>query len=431
MSITAGKFTSARRTWWHRVRFQLGLGFLFAVLIPFLVRFRIEFGPADIHSLYNSLIGTTIALIGGYYAFRRVSHYPGVRASYHILPAFSTAYALVLVVFFFFRIDYSRLHFLASFLLSVLWYYVVYFKLQRQQRLRIGVVPVGEIETLFAIPDVSWERLRDPGDGDTAFDAIAADLRFDIPDEWERFLADRALAGTLVMHVKQMEESLTGRVAIEHLSENNLGSLIPGIVYAKVKRGADVVATLLAIPLLVPFLLAVALAVRLGGAGPVFFRQQRMGYRGRTFAMVKFRTMAEARAPDDPGPGDARRAAMTRDEDERITRVGRILRRYRIDELPQVINILKGEMSWIGPRPEAVPLSAWYESELPFYRYRHIVRPGITGWAQVKQGHVADVGDVLWKLQYDFYYIKNFSFWLDILIVARTVRTVLSGFGAR
>jgi lipopolysaccharide/colanic/teichoic acid biosynthesis glycosyltransferase len=88
-------------------------------------------------------------------------------------------------------------------------------------------------------------------------------------------------------------------------------------------------------------------------------------------------------------------------------------------------------MSWIGPRPEAVALSHWYESELPFYRYRHIVRPGITGWAQVKQGHVADVEDVLWKLQYDFYYIKNFSFWLDLLIVARTIRTVLSGFGAR
>jgi lipopolysaccharide/colanic/teichoic acid biosynthesis glycosyltransferase len=94
-----------------------------------------------------------------------------------------------------------------------------------------------------------------------------------------------------------------------------------------------------------------------------------------------------------------------------------------------VLNIIRGEMSWIGPRPEAVALSLWYEAELPFYRYRHIVRPGITGWAQVKQGHVADVDEVLGKLHYDFYYIKNFSFWLDLLIVARTIRTVLSGFG--
>ena len=431
MSIAPGKFTSARRTWWHRVRFQLGLGYLLAVLFPFLVRFRIEYGVADTNSLYNSLIGTTLALIGGYYAFRRVSHYPGVRASYHILPTFSTAYGLVLVFFFFARADYSRLHFLFSFLLSVLWYYVVYFKLQRQQRLRIGIVPYGEIEHLFEIPDIRWERLTDPLAREAPFDAIAADLRFDLPDEWERFLADRALDGTLVMHVKQMEESLTGRVAIEHLSENNLGSLIPGIVYAKVKRVGDVAATLLVIPLLAPVLLLVALAIRLDSAGSAFFVQRRMGYRGQTFSMFKFRTMHGAALPDAPRPADVRLAAMTRDEDERVTRVGRTLRRYRIDELPQVINILKGEMSWIGPRPEAVPLSAWYESELPFYRYRHIVRPGITGWAQVKQGHVADVEDVLWKLQYDFYYIKNFSFWLDLLIVARTVRTVLSGFGAR
>jgi lipopolysaccharide/colanic/teichoic acid biosynthesis glycosyltransferase len=128
---------------------------------------------------------------------------------------------------------------------------------------------------------------------------------------------------------------------------------------------------------------------------------------------------------------DARSDAITRDGDDRVTRLGRFLRRYRIDELPQAINIIRGEMSWIGPRPEAVALSRWYELELPFYRYRHIVRPGITGWAQVNQGHVAEVEDVLWKLHYDFYYIKNFGFWLDILIIARTIRTVLSGFGAR
>ena len=152
-----------------------------------------------------------------------------------------------------------------------------------------------------------------------------------------------------------------------------------------------------------------------------------MGYRGFPSRMVRFRTIrAEAGNADDP-----RVAAMTRDEDLRVTRVGRFLRRYRLDELPQIVNVLKGEMSWIGPRPEAIPLSRWYEAELPFYRYRHIVRPGITGWAQVKQGHVAEVGEVLEKLHYDFYYIKNFSFWLDLLILAGTLRIIVSGHGAR
>jgi lipopolysaccharide/colanic/teichoic acid biosynthesis glycosyltransferase len=354
-----------------------------------------------------------------------MSHYPGVRASYHILPSFAASYGAVLAVFFFSRLGYSRLHFSVSFLLAGFWYYIVYFKLQRQQRLTIGVVPFGEAKSVFEIPDVDWATLTRPEDVETPYDAIVADLRFDIPDEWERFLADRALGGTLVMHFKQMEESLTGRVSIEHLSENNFGSLIPGIVYGKAKRAWDLAVSILLLPLLVPVLLLVALLIKLDSPGPVLFIQERMGFQGRHFRMYKFRSM-QVHAADDP-----RFAAMTQDDDQRVTRLGRSLRRYRIDELPQIVNILKGEMSWIGPRPEAVPLSDWYEAELPFYRYRHIVRPGITGWAQVRQGHVADVEDVLWKLQYDFYYIKNFSFWLDLLIVARTIRTVLSGFGAR
>jgi lipopolysaccharide/colanic/teichoic acid biosynthesis glycosyltransferase len=115
----------------------------------------------------------------------------------------------------------------------------------------------------------------------------------------------------------------------------------------------------------------------------------------------------------------------------RVTRLGRFLRHNRIDELPQIINILRGEMSWIGPRPEALVLAQWYESELPFYAYRHIVRPGITGWAQVRQGHVTEVTSVNEKLQYDFYYIKNFSPWLDIVVVSLTVGTILTGFGSR
>jgi lipopolysaccharide/colanic/teichoic acid biosynthesis glycosyltransferase len=128
---------------------------------------------------------------------------------------------------------------------------------------------------------------------------------------------------------------------------------------------------------------------------------------------------------------DLRVGAQTLDDDPRITRIGHFLRRSRIDELPQIINILKGEMSWIGPRPEAEALSQWYEAELPFYRYRHIVPPGITGWAQVNQGHVFEIDQVMSKLQYDFYYIKNFSPWLDALIAAKTIPTMINGFGSR
>jgi len=426
VTITSAKFTSARRSLWHRVRFQLGVALLVSVLLPYATRYHFDAGTPGMQPLNNSLIATTLALVAGYYSFRKVSQYPGVRLSYHIVPTFAACYGAALATFFFLRLDYSRLHFLSSFVICVGWYVIVYSRLQRRHRVRIGVVPYGEVNRLYGIPDVTWVPLEDPADIALAVDGIVADLRFDIPDAWERFLADRALAGMLVMHVKQMEESITGRVAIDHLSENNFGSLIPGIVYGKVKRVGDVIASILVLPFLLPPLLIVALLIKLDSPGPVFFTQERMGYRGEVFRMYKFRSMRTAGQV-----ADARAAAMTQDEDARVTRVGRFMRKYRVDELPQILNIFRGEMSWIGPRPEAVPLSLWYEAELPFYRYRHIVRPGITGWAQVKQGHVAEVTDVLWKLQYDFYYIRNFSFWLDVLIVAKTIRTVVSGFGAR
>lgn len=426
MSVAAAKFARARPAGWNRVRVQLGGGVLVAVLIPWAVRVQLETLELTYLSLQNSVIGSVLALVAGYYSFRRLSRYPGVRASYHIVPSFAASYGAVLAVFFFTRLDYSRVQFLASFALCVLWYYIVYFRLQRQKRLRIGVVPAGEVEMVHKIRDVDWVTL-DQGQDDVDFDAIVADLRADMPDEWERFLADRALEGTLVMHIKQVEESLTGRVAIDHLSENNLGSLIPGIIYGRVKRLGDFVVSAVMLPIIALPLIAVALIIRFDSAGPVLFRQRRMGYRGKPFMMYKFRTMHDRRGQDS----DPRDAAMTLDRDDRVTGPGRLLRRYRIDELPQIINIFKGEMSWIGPRPEAVPLSKWYEAELPFYRYRHIVRPGISGWAQVKQGHVAAVDEVQSKLHYDFYYIKNFSFWLDLLIIAGTIRTILNGFGAR
>lgn len=135
--------------------------------------------------------------------------------------------------------------------------------------------------------------------------------------------------------------------------------------------------------------------------------------------------------PQSPDDQEALRSAMTTENDPRITRVGRFLRRTRLDELPQLINILLGEMSFIGPRPEAEQLSAWYEKEIPFYHYRHIIRPGLTGWAQVKQGHVAELEDIRSKLHLDFYYVKNFSFWLDLIITLQTIKIVLTGTGAK
>ena len=288
------------------------------------------------------------------------------------------------------------------------------------------MVPFGRTQLLKRVADVDWLALSRPRLHDTrGCQAIVADFNADLPEEWEAFLAEAALAGRIVYQVKQLSESLTGRVELTHLSENNFGSLVPMRGWFHLKGIADFLLALMLLPLALPAMALAGLAIRLEDRGSILFRQSRIGHAGNRITVYKFRTMRQVEVEDE------RRAAMTGDDDDRITRVGAFLRRYRLDELPQIFNILKFEMSWIGPRPEAEVLSVWYTSELPFYRYRHVVKPGISGWAQVNQGHVADVEEVHRKLQYDFYYIKYFSPWLDLLILFRTIKTMLTGFGAK
>jgi len=139
--------------------------------------------------------------------------------------------------------------------------------------------------------------------------------------------------------------------------------------------------------------------------------------------LIKFRTMAASE--------ETTKNLLTLIGDPRITLVGKTLRRTRLDEIPQILNVLRGEMSWIGPRPEASPLAMQYERSLPNYHYRHTILPGVTGWAQVNQGHVIGPNDIERKLVYDLYFIQNSSFWLESWIVLRTVKIMISGYGAR
>jgi len=297
---------------------------------------------------------------------------------------------------------------------------------QRVRRRQYALLPIGDTLSLMSQPGPHWKVLGASPVLPSPCDGVIVDLRADIPGHWEQFLTSCVLAGVPVYHVTLAQERLSGRLDIRHLSENMLTSHDPHHAYLALKRVIDTLGALAALLVLGPLMLVVGALIRLDSPGPALFTQQRVGKRGSRFTIYKFRTMRiGAAAPASHND------AMTRDHDPRITRLGAFLRKSRIDELPQILNILKGEMSWIGPRPEAAPLAAWYEKQLPFYQYRHIVPPGITGWAQVNQGHVTDPSDVLDKLHYDFFYIKNFSIWLDMLIVLKTLRTMLTGFGAR
>lgn len=410
-----------------RNRVQLLGGISLAIGLPLITRFGLTDLPLSQDVVYNTIVGSLFAISFGFLFFRRLIDYPGTEGIAYSVPVFAVTFGAVLIAFLFLRLEYSRYLFASSYLLSVTWFTAISIAMVRLRTLRIGIVPGGESERLLSLRSVQWQEIKQPDATPAKLDAIVADLRHSFPLEWERFIAEAAVSGTPVYDVKHLCETLTGRLEIEHLSENTLGSLNPNDMFLKVKQAVDWLIALVVMAVLIPVFFIIAIAIRIESRGPAIFRQQRMGYRGQVFTLYKFRTMRS----EETALSDERDRAITKADDSRVTRLGHFLRRTRIDELPQMINILRGEMSWIGPRPEAVPLSEWYEKELPFYRYRHIVRPGISGWAQVMQGHVAAPDQVLEKLHYDFYYIKNFSPWLDLLIVLKTIRTMLTGFGAR
>jgi exopolysaccharide biosynthesis polyprenyl glycosylphosphotransferase len=186
----------------------------------------------------------------------------------------------------------------------------------------------------------------------------------------------------------------------------------------------DIVAASALIVLTLPVMLVTALLITLESGLPVFYRQERVGQGGRVFKVTKFRSMRT----DAERDGKPRWAASN---DDRVTRVGRVIRRYRIDELPQLFNVLKGEMSLVGPRPERPYFVDQLTREIPFYAARHSIKPGLTGWAQVRYHYGATLDDAAEKLQFDLYYVKNHTLFLDLVILFETVVVVITGEGAQ
>ncbi len=231
--------------------------------------------------------------------------------------------------------------------------------------------------------------------------------------------------GMVVEDAVEFYERLNQKIALEGLTPSYLvfngGFRWPS---RTVKRGLDVFLAMLALLITVPLFVVLPLLIKLSSSGPVFYRQERVGWQGRRFTILKFRSMRM----DAEEPGSA---IWAEEHDPRVTAVGRFMRRYRIDELPQLMNVLRGDMSMVGPRPERPEFIGRLTRDVPYYAYRLAVKPGITGWAQVKFRYGATVQDAAEKLQYDLYYIKHMSVRLDGLIALKTIRTVLSKSGAR
>jgi len=236
------------------------------------------------------------------------------------------------------------------------------------------------------------------------------------------------LAGVRVLDATTLIENLTGRIMLRELRPSWLifsGGFDRRSLYQSTKRFLELVLALAFFAVNLPVSLTVALLVKLTSPGPVLLAQERVGERGRRFLVYKFRTMrADAEAASGP-------VWAARDGDPRATWLGRFLRKIRLDELPQLINVIKGDMSLVGPRPERPHFVEVLRTTIPFYDERHSVKPGITGWAQVKFGYGSNLEDAEEKLQYDLYYIKHVSWTFDIGIVLYTAKVILTGRGAR
>jgi len=240
-------------------------------------------------------------------------------------------------------------------------------------------------------------------------------------------LLDCRVSGVRVYDTSTLFERLLGQIRLEHLHPGWLifgAGFQQGLARTLTKRAFDVTCAAGLLVASLPVIALTVLAIALESRGPVIYRQERVGLSGRTFRVLKFRSMVvDAEA--------AGRPQWAKANDCRVTRVGAFIRRYRIDELPQLLNVLLGDMSLVGPRPERPYFVEQLTKQVPFYGVRHSVKPGITGWAQVRYQYGATVEDAIEKLQYDLYYIKNHSLFVDVAILFETVGVVLSGKGAR
>ncbi len=256
-----------------------------------------------------------------------------------------------------------------------------------------------------------------------AIDAVVVSDEQLKDSSWTPFLSWCALNAVPVIMLRDYIEAQTGRVDLLDFTFDDLLRVRSSDTYLFSKRLFDVVGSLLFIIFLGIPMLLVALLIRFETTGPAIFMQKRVGLGGTPFTMYKFRSMVHN--------AESGGAQFATEGDKRVTRIGRFIRKYRIDELPQLFNVLRGDMSLIGPRPEQMILLDGLVEKIPFFPFRHSVRPGITGWAQVCQGYAYDIDSSSEKITYDLFYIKNLSLLLDMTIILRTIRILLTGAGSR
>lgn len=365
----------------------------------------------------------------------RFVHAPATEGSIWIVFSTAAVFTALIAFFGFTHALYSRAVLLLSFVAETVWLIAGVRLLVRSHVLRLGVCEPHVMDLLSdarnalespvtharatLIPTRDLDELA-------GLDGVVID-RYSTKDEaLRRLITALKLGGVRIYSADHVYELLTGRLSLQQTEDSFLDDSSGKVLYGLLKRALDLGGALVLLAVAGLPMLLIAAAIRSSSPGPALFRQARIGAHGRPFEMLKFRTMHVR-----PADGDPSRPESCDDAAGRVTPLGRRLRKYRLDELPQLLNVLQGTMSLIGPRPEWSATAGAFFQSIAHYPYRHLVRPGITGWAQVNQGHVTDVADARIKLEFDLYYVKHLSFALDLVIGIRTVTTVLTGFGAK
>ncbi|MDN5653399.1 MAG: sugar transferase [Lactococcus lactis] len=400
---------------------QIFVGLLLCNWIPYLF---LDWGYLDQGlnktSTFNIIASGMLTLLT-LFTLNLIHQFPGINSTSYIIPVFIFWFAIVFGLAEASYFPFYLIYYCISSICLLSYIFIVniinrYYKVQT-----LAYIPIGRaIDMPEQVPSAEWLKL-DTTTLAKNVNGIVADLHScDLTDDWQEFIAHKTLQGIPVYHHRHIRESLTGRVKINHMYENELGSLLPCENYMLIKYCFDFLIILALLPATLIICLFTAIAIKLEDNGKVFYTQLRVGHRGKTIKVYKFRSMREKA-----------KEVLTVDNDDRITKVGRFIRKTRVDELPQFLNVIKGEMSLIGPRAEFVDFALKLEQQVPFFNYRHIVKPGISGWAQVNQGYATGAEETKLKIEYDFYYIKHISFTLDLLIFFRTIHTTFTGFGSR
>ncbi len=368
------------------------------------------------------LIFVFISFLVTLYITKEVFRFPKLNKQLTLAFIILIAYIILLTVFAAFRVYYSRSFILICFLVNYLIaYWLLIFPYKKVIPKFILLCPENSIREQ-ELRDHGIDFISDLSNNGSDYDGIIIKDFSVISPEISELITRQVFRGTPLFSFAEIYSSITGKIPLESFKPELLRASGITAAYRLLKRLLE--KTICFICFIPAFIigLMISLLIILDSGFPIFFIQDRVGYKGKTFRLIKFRTMVKNAELNGP--------AFANNNDNRITRIGKILRKLRLDELPQIINIIRGDMSLIGPRPEQIPFAREFEKKIPYYSLRYNLRPGLTGWAQIHSGYAANLDQTKEKLEYDLYYLFNQSIFLDIVIIFKTIKIILTGHGA-